>query len=589
MSSRPFTKEDFSKWNTTTSVFYVPKRLVGKGKIPQLRADFVKAIGAEKVSAVQILPNHKVRVQFKSPSIRVRYEINGLSFRGVTLTPFPAYEEVKSVFVDRAPLQMVGNYLYEALAPYGRVISIQHLTVHGFPNIKTGTRMVSMSVNIPIPAELKVAGFTLAFRYMGQLPTCYVCQEVGHTAKECPKSKKATRKQPVRKQTFTQSASSRTANTPSQQREVPPSTSKETLASSKPPADLRDKLSKAKISQEAQKVPASPAPVLEEVKVAFANSQRDLRDKLTARRKASSSLAPSTQAFDMDLSVQLPKSAPPSSPMLTDFGRTVKQKPGKQLEVVVTNLTSPTVRAQGKSRHVSSSSEESDDSLADVLVVPKPRSKCFKRFETSPTASGHEAERPINKIVDVASPSTDAGQTSSLEEDCLDGANVVDPVAPVETISAHSNDAEEMEAQTDPVTESEHVSSPLSGATLDPPNLVAESAVGSVSQISSDPKCEVQAPQDIPLPEEMSMDEAISVDVGSLTLCDLFYQLEYNPSGSESDSSSVASTTSIDQRAADLADLLIQVNNPEHLAAAATLLDEAAKSSDVEGPSSLDH
>jgi hypothetical protein len=333
MSSRPFTKEDFAKWNTTTSVFYVPKRLVGKGEIPQLRADFVKAIGAEKVSAVQILPNHTVRVQFKSPSIRVRYEINGLSFRGVTLTPFPAYEEVKSVFVDRAPLQMVDNYLYEALAPYGRVISVQHLTVRGFSNIKTGTRMVSMSVNIPIPAELKVAGFTLTFRYRGQLPTCYVCQEVGHTAKECPKSKKATRKQPVRKQTIAQSVSSRTANTPSQQREVPPSTSKETPASSKPPADLRAKLSKAKTSQDAQKVPTPPAPVLEEVKVAFAESQHDLRDKLTAQRKASS-LAPSTQAFDMDLSVQLPKSAPPSSPMLTDFGRTVKQKPGKQLELL---------------------------------------------------------------------------------------------------------------------------------------------------------------------------------------------------------------------------------------------------------------
>ena len=43
--------------------------------------------------------------------------------------PFPAYEEVKSVFVDHAPLQMGDNYLFEALAPYGRVISVQHLTV----------------------------------------------------------------------------------------------------------------------------------------------------------------------------------------------------------------------------------------------------------------------------------------------------------------------------------------------------------------------------------------------------------------------------------------------------------------------------
>jgi hypothetical protein len=121
MSSHPFTKEDFAKWNTTMSVFHVPKRMVGvgKGKIPQLQADFVKAIGTEKVLAVQILPNHKVCIQFKSPSLRVRFEINGLSFRGVTLTPFPAYEEVKSVFVDCAPLQMADNYLFEALTPYG--------------------------------------------------------------------------------------------------------------------------------------------------------------------------------------------------------------------------------------------------------------------------------------------------------------------------------------------------------------------------------------------------------------------------------------------------------------------------------------
>ena len=300
MSSHPFTKEDFAKWNTTTSVFHLPKRLVGKGKIPQLRADFLKAIGAEKVLAVQILPNHKVHVQFKSPSFRVRYEINGLTFRGVTLMPFPAYEEVNSVFVDRAPLQMA-----DTMAPYGRVISVQHLMVRGFATIKTGTQMLSMSVNTPISAELKVAGFTLAFRYRGQLPTCYICHELGHTAKECPKSRKATRKQPVCKQTIAQSASSRNSNTPSQQRDVPPSTSQESPASSKPPADLREKISKAKASAEARKVPTPPAPVLEEVRVAFDKSQRDLRDKLTARRKASSSLAPSSQAFDMDLSIRL--------------------------------------------------------------------------------------------------------------------------------------------------------------------------------------------------------------------------------------------------------------------------------------------
>ena len=147
MSSPVFSKEDFARWNQTTSVFHIPKRLAGKDTIPQVRAHFIKAIGETKVKAVQALPENKIRVEFKSPSLRHQCDINGISFRGVTLTPFPAYEEIKKVFVDRAPLQMPDNYLFEALAPYGRVLSVQHLTVRGFPNIKSGTRMVSMSVN----------------------------------------------------------------------------------------------------------------------------------------------------------------------------------------------------------------------------------------------------------------------------------------------------------------------------------------------------------------------------------------------------------------------------------------------------------
>ncbi|CAB4031582.1 zinc finger CCHC domain-containing 3-like [Paramuricea clavata] len=573
MASRPFTKEDFAKWNTTTSVFHVPKRLVGKGKIPQLRADFVKAIGADRVLAVQILPNHKVRVQFKSPSIRVRYEINGLSFRGVTLTPFPAYEEVKSVFVDRAPLQMADNYLYEALAPYGRVISVQHLTVRGFPTIKTGTRMVSMSVHTSIPAELKVAGFTLAFRYRGQLPTCYVCQEVGHTAKECPKSRKAARKQPVRKQTGAQSATSN-INKPSQQRDVPPSTSQESPASSKPPADLREKLNKAKASEEARKVQPPRTPVLKEVQVAFEKSPRDLWDKLIARRNATS-LAPSTQAFDLDLSVSLSKTATSSSSMVTDFGRKVTAKPGKQLEVVVSNPAAA-ARKQGKSRHVSSSSEESDDSLAEMSATPKPHSKRVKRSAKPQKPSGNEAEGPSKNITDVAS----LGQTV-ITEDCLDGSTVIDPIAPL--------GVEEMEAQSAPVSELPTDSSTVSGDD-NPKTFVAEPTEDSVSH--SDPHCHLCPPQDIPLPEEVTLEEANS-NCGPLTDDDMWFDFESDHSGSDVESSSGASTTSSLQKAAELTEHLLQdaANASHSLEDAATLwqaLDKATAEME-DGSSSFDH
>ena len=239
--------------------------------------------------------------------------------------------------------------------------------------------------------------------------------EVGHTAKECPRSRKAARKQPVR----TQTGNSKNKK-PTQQSGVPPSTSQESPASSKPPADLRDKINKARASEEARKVLPPPAPGPVEVKVAFEKSPRDLRDKLIARRNATP-LAPSTQAFDLDLSVRLAKSTPSSSQMVTDFSHKVTQKPGKQLEVVVSNPV-PAARKQGKSRHVSSSNEESDDSLAEVAVTPKPRSKRVKRFEQSQKSPGHKADRRSSNTTDVAS----SGQTNNVVEDCLDGSNIIE-------------------------------------------------------------------------------------------------------------------------------------------------------------------
>ena len=191
-----FSATDFQKWNQTTSVVYLPGKLIGTDKIPKVRGELVKAIGEKKVAAVQALSPTKYRVQFTSSSYRHERDVNGIHFRGVTLTPHPAYEEVKSVFVDRAPLQMPDQYLYEILAPYGRVLGIEHLKVKGFHTVRSGTRRVSMVITKSIPAVIKISNMPLSFRYRGQPPFCFVCQEVGHTGRDCPKSRKASKNTP---------------------------------------------------------------------------------------------------------------------------------------------------------------------------------------------------------------------------------------------------------------------------------------------------------------------------------------------------------------------------------------------------------
>ena len=186
-----FSAADFQRWNQTTSVVTIPQRLIRSSKIPQLRKEIIQAIGERKVAAVQALSPYKYRIEFRYSSDRHAADVNGISFRGIHLQPLPAYEEVKSIFVDRAPLQMQDNILFETLAPYGRVISIQHLKVKGFESVRSGTRRVSMVLTKAIPANINIGGFLVSFRYRGQPPTCFVCQEVGHTGKDCPKSRRA--------------------------------------------------------------------------------------------------------------------------------------------------------------------------------------------------------------------------------------------------------------------------------------------------------------------------------------------------------------------------------------------------------------
>ena len=84
---------------------------------------------------------------------------------------------------------MQDNYLYQALAPYGRVIRVQHLTIKEFPSVRSGTRRVSMVMTKAIPRTINIGGFPVTFNYRGQPTQCFVCQEVGHASKDCPKSR----------------------------------------------------------------------------------------------------------------------------------------------------------------------------------------------------------------------------------------------------------------------------------------------------------------------------------------------------------------------------------------------------------------
>ena len=53
-----------------------------------------------------------------------------------------------------------------------------------------------MVVTKGIPAVIKISNIRISFRYRRQPPFCFVCEEVGHAGKDCPKSQKARKNTP---------------------------------------------------------------------------------------------------------------------------------------------------------------------------------------------------------------------------------------------------------------------------------------------------------------------------------------------------------------------------------------------------------
>ena len=399
MSTPSFSKEDFAKWNQTTSVFYLPKRLVGKSKVTSLRSELVKAIGESKVSVVQALPGLKFRVCFVSSSFRQYYDINGLNFRGLTITPFPAYEEVKSVFVDRAPPQMPDKYLYDCLAPYGRVISVKHLTIKGFPSVQSGTRMVSMVIEKAIPAEIRTMGFQLSFRYRGQPPTCFACQEVGHTARDCPKSSKRGDKGRTKPSKPGKASATTSLNVPALSGSLNSSS-----PSSSHPRDLREKLAHSRpaavtpvgsgedpVTLPANSQPQSPlVEVVEVVPVATSSPSASLVE-------AGTSLQRESFDFSLEFSPDAPVVSESSSGWSKQFDRSVRRTGKDSLEIVVSSsaprlgpklINTPTTKSNGVPNNTSPTLKVKVGAKSKSKLINKPANKLTKSTSTHTKAGG---------------------------------------------------------------------------------------------------------------------------------------------------------------------------------------------------------
>ena len=73
----------------------------------------------------------------------------------------------------------------DELGKYGEVINIKHQSFSGIPGLLTGSRVLTMVLSDPVPAEFRIDDFPVRVWYKGIPPFCQICKISGHKAADC--------------------------------------------------------------------------------------------------------------------------------------------------------------------------------------------------------------------------------------------------------------------------------------------------------------------------------------------------------------------------------------------------------------------
>lgn len=176
----------FESWNQVACGITIPPALV-KGSKPEVLLDeLITTIGPEKLKSAQRRRPRSFHLEFCDKKLARAVLIGGVEFRGVLLTPYATFKKTTSVYVSKVPPEVPDSHFLNALAPFGVVQSLRHLSLKNRPGIQSGTRLVRMVVEQPIPYLFKVWDFPALASYSGQPKQCFKCRQLGHTYPVCP-------------------------------------------------------------------------------------------------------------------------------------------------------------------------------------------------------------------------------------------------------------------------------------------------------------------------------------------------------------------------------------------------------------------
>ena len=140
----------------------------------------------EELSAIQFCPRGLIRVTFKDAADKEDFvRVGSLTLDGHDLCVTSSDKPHSFVYVHYFPVEGDDALICDELGKYGKVVSVKHQSFSGIPGLLTGSRVLTMVLSDPVPAEFRIGDYPVRVWYKGIPPFCQICKVSGHKAADC--------------------------------------------------------------------------------------------------------------------------------------------------------------------------------------------------------------------------------------------------------------------------------------------------------------------------------------------------------------------------------------------------------------------
>ena len=145
-----------------------------------------ESIDFERLSAIQFCPRGLIRITFKNASDKEDFSRMGsLALDGHDLSVTSSDKPPSLVYVHYFPAEGDDALICDELRKYGEIVSIRHQNFSGIPGLLTGSRILTMVLSDPVPAEFRIDDYPVRVWYRGIPSFCQICKVIGHKAADC--------------------------------------------------------------------------------------------------------------------------------------------------------------------------------------------------------------------------------------------------------------------------------------------------------------------------------------------------------------------------------------------------------------------